>query len=184
MAKVQDVCYLVDGCSLEDNSVKRILKSYKNVEVITAVLMNKADLDNMDVWGRPSNFDQTKLGTSGYLYTYSGIFYLGADIDYEGGTYSSDCYVGTNGYASGTGAYWKNLTFDGQGYSIKNIHISNAYASIFGMWLTDSTVKNLAVTIDNTVTIKLPKKLGLPLIPVTIFVSIEYLSTNLNGVYN
>ena len=120
--------------------------AYKNVEVITAVLMNKADLDNMDVWGRPSNFDQTKLGTSGYLYTYSGIFYLGADIDYEGGAYSSDCYVGSNGYASGTGAYWKNLIFDGQGYSIKNIHISNGLTSIFGMWLTDSTVKNLAVT--------------------------------------
>ena len=119
---------------------------YKNVEVITAVLMTASDLDNMDVWGRPSDFDQTKLGTSGYLYIYSGIFYLGADIDYEGGTYSSDCYVGSNGYASGTGAYWKNLTFDGQGYSINNIHISNGLTSIFGMWLTDSTVKNLAVT--------------------------------------
>ena len=119
---------------------------YKNVKIITAVISTKADLDKMDEWGRPSNFDEAKLGTTGVLYTYSGSFVLGADIDYEGETYSSDCYVGANGYVPGSGAYWKNLTFDGQGYSIKNIHFANNLASLFGMWLTDSTVKNLAVT--------------------------------------
>ena len=119
---------------------------YKNVKVITAVISTKEDLDKMDEWGRPSHFDEAKLGTAGVLYAYSGEFVLGADIDYKGESYSSECYIGANGYVSGSGAYWKNLTFDGQGYSIKNIHFANGLTSIFGMWLVDSTVKNLALT--------------------------------------
>ena len=119
---------------------------YKNVEVVTAIIMTAEDLDNMDVWGRPSTFDETKLGTTGTLYKYSGKFLLGADIDYAGNTYTQECYVGANGYVSGAGAYWNGLQFDGQGYKIDNIHFGAHYASLFGMWLTDSTVKNLAVT--------------------------------------
>jgi len=48
---------------------------------------------------------------------------------------------------------------------------------------TEYIVKNLNVTILITVTIKLPKKFGLPHIPDAISKSLPYLNTNLNGVY-
>lgn len=47
MAKVQSVCYLVDGCSLEDNSVKHILKKHKNVEVIAGVTSSAKCLERL-----------------------------------------------------------------------------------------------------------------------------------------
>mgnify|MGYP003295289537 CR=1 FL=1 len=45
------------------------------------------------------------------------------------------------------------------------------------------SIKNFVVTIPKAVTIKLPKKFGLPLIPDAICLSGPYLNINLDGVY-
>ena len=48
-AKEQPVCYLVDGCATEDNSVKYILSKTKNVEVIAGVSYASKCLERLNV---------------------------------------------------------------------------------------------------------------------------------------
>ncbi len=118
-----------------------------NVEIYTALITTAEQLDMMDEWGRPADFNATNLGKTGYLYTYSGKFLLGADIDYGGKEYLSEMWVGTGGnygYVSGAGAYWKGMTFDGQGHVISNIEFDST-SSLFGSWITDSKISNLAL---------------------------------------
>ena len=157
--KKVDSNYVIDKAGFNSTGTAKLKIStatndyFKNVEVITAVLMTAEDLDNMDVWGRPANFDADKLGTSGVMYNYSGIFRLGADIDYGGKLYTTEVHYGMQGYVSGAGARWKGLVFDGQGNSIKNIKFDNALAEnkfnsfgLFGYEVQSSTIKNVAVT--------------------------------------
>lgn len=133
--------------------IKTQTKVYaKNVEVVTAILMTASDLDKMDDWGRPSTFDESKLGVSGTLYNYTGVFKLGQNIDYEGNLYTTEVYYGSNGYDGGAGARWKNLVFDGQGFAIKNIKFDNSQnttkamsCGLFGYEIQNSTIKNVAV---------------------------------------
>ena len=47
LAKTSAVCYLVDGCALEDNSVKYILNRCKNVEVIAGVTSSSKCLERL-----------------------------------------------------------------------------------------------------------------------------------------
>ncbi len=150
--------YVIDKAGFNSTGTAKLKIStatndyFKNVEVITAVIMTAEDLDNMDVWGRPANFDINKLGVSGTLYNYSGIFRLGADIDYGGKLYTTEVHYGMQGYASGAGAKWSGVVFDGQGYMIKNIKFDNSLAEsrfnsygLFGYEVQSSTIKNVAV---------------------------------------
>ncbi len=49
IAKQQPVCYLVDGCATEDNSVKYILSKTRNVEVIAGVSYATKCLERLNV---------------------------------------------------------------------------------------------------------------------------------------
>ena len=49
VAKDQPVCYLVDGCATEDNSVKYILSKTKNVEVVAGVSYASKCLERLNV---------------------------------------------------------------------------------------------------------------------------------------
>ncbi len=49
LSKTQPVCYLVDGCATEDNSVKYILKKTKNVKIIAGVSHTTKCLQRLNV---------------------------------------------------------------------------------------------------------------------------------------
>ena len=49
VAKTEPVCYLVDGCATEDNSVKYILSKTKNVKIIAGVSATSKCLERLNV---------------------------------------------------------------------------------------------------------------------------------------
>ncbi len=115
-------------------------------DIVTAILMNAEDLDKMDEYCRPSDWNEDLMKTE-RLYGYGGTILLGADIDYGGNSYTSEVYYGVSPYTSGHGGLYSSLNFDGQGYAISNIVFADAHRGyLFGYeWRGETTVKNLAI---------------------------------------
>ena len=115
-------------------------------DIVTAILMNAEDLDKMDEYCRPEDWNEDLMKTE-RLYGYGGTILLGADIDYGGNSYTSEVFYGVSPYTSGHGGIYNNLNFDGQGYAISNIVFADAHRSyLFGYeWRGETTVKNLAI---------------------------------------
>lgn len=84
------------------------------------------------------------------VYSWHGYFALAADIDFEGGDYEDFCGYGRNG-ESWQGFSGFRGTFDGCGYSIKNIKlVTDTSGGLFGLIGTDGVVKNLnVINVDN-----------------------------------
>ena len=109
------------------------------LHVADMIIMNKADL---------YRFSQLERGT---LWGEGKVYILGANIDYEGDEYSINVNVSGNNYVTTTsqeGVTTTGLgfagTFDGCGYIINNIHITNN-GFISGIRM-DGVFKNVSFT--------------------------------------
>ncbi len=110
--------------------------NYMGINVITKILENQADLENLMIYG----------GVDANL-NYGGYFLLGNDIIVDGvlaNRVSGTNYTAFNYQVSNMG-YGFTGTLDGQGYTISGIIIDGTTGSLFGNVANTAVIKNLGV---------------------------------------
>ncbi len=101
------------------------------IKVVTKVIKTSEEFARM--------LSYVKTGTS---YVFDGYLELGANIDFGGAVYNADTY-GVNGWASSDSSINFRGTFDGKGYTVYNIVLSNC-SGLFGGIAATGVVKNTA----------------------------------------